>query len=313
VALADQRPEAKILSFYLDLAQSEFVRTTQAAGIPAIETVCAADLPAGPFDLFLLPFPAHGDTELARELLEQGAEVVRTGGLVAAAAETAADGHLQSEMKKLFTRIQHHPFKREGSVYVATKTAPLKKRRDFRHEFAFRDQGRLIQAVSRPGLQTHRKMAANLRPLLDAMEVRAGERVLNIGCDAGVIALAAAFRAEGVHVVAVDSNPRAIECVLAGAGKNGLTNIEAHLTAGRWNAPRGSFDLVLACPPYHSNERIADVYIDGAVTALKPGGRVMFSSKHRVWFADELSRTFDDVEADEVRSHNIIRGVRRRH
>lgn len=310
VALADRRPEAQITCFFLELPGAEFARSTQAAGVPSIEVVCAADVPVKPYDLFLLPFPSHGDLEVARDLLEQGTDALSIGGTVAVAVEIAGEKHLLAEMKKLFSRPQRHPCE-EGVIYLATKTAPLKKRRDFREEYAFRDQEKLIHGVSRPGLWSHRKLVGGLRPLLDAMEIKAGERVLNPGCDVGVLALAAAMRAEGVHVVAVDSNPRAVDCVRAGAEKNGLTNVEAHLSVGRWTQGRETFDVVLACPPYMTNDRVADVFIDGAFEALKPGGRVILSSKHRVWYADELARGFENIQVDEVREFNVIRAVKR--
>jgi len=151
-----------------------------------------------------------------------------------------------------------------------------------------------------------------LRPLLDAMEIRPGDRVLNLGCDAGVLALAAAGRAEGVQVVAVDSNTRAVSCTKEGAAKNGLSNVETHVASGRWSEGRGAFDLVLACPPYIANSRVADIYVDGAYEALKPGGRLAYSSKHRVWYVDELSRGFERINVQEVREHNVITATKRR-
>jgi 16S rRNA (guanine1207-N2)-methyltransferase len=310
VALADQRPSAEVTCFFLDVPLAEFARSTQAAGFENIDVACAADVPSKPYDLFLLPFPSHGDLELARDLLEQGTAEVREGGTVAVAVEIAGERHLKEEMKKLFARPQRHPCD-DGVIYFATKTAPLKKRREFREDFAFRDGERLIAGISRPGLWSHRKLVGGIRPLLDKMEIRAGEKVLNPGCDVGALALAAAQRAEGVKVIAVDSNPRAVECTLAGAAKNGLTNIEAHVVSGRWQKERGTFDVVLACPPYMTNERVSDVFIDGAFEALKPGGRVILSSKHRVWYADELARGFDDIQVDEVREFNMIRAVKR--
>lgn len=310
VAVADQRPSAHVTCFFLDFPLAEFARSTQAAGLENIEVVCAADVPSKPYDLFLLPFPSHGDLELARDLLEAGTAEVRDGGTVAVAVEIAGEKHLREEMKKLFGHPQRHPID-DGVLYLATKSGPLKKRREFREDFGFRDGERLITGFSRPGLWSHRKLVGGIRPLLDKMEIGAGEKVLNPGCDVGALALAAAQRAEGVKVVAVDSNPRAVECVMAAAAKHGLTNIEAHLASGRWTKERGTFDVVVACPPYMTNERVADIFIDGAFEALKPGGRVILSSKHRVWYVDELHRGFDDIQVDEVREFNVIRAVKR--
>ena len=49
--------------------------------------------------------------------------------------------------------------------------------------------------------------------------------MLDIGCGAGVVALAAAVCGEGVAVHAVDSSARAVECTRRGAELNGLGNV----------------------------------------------------------------------------------------
>ena len=145
------------------------------------------------------------------------------------------------------------------------------KMKDYSCEFAFRDRGRLIRALSRPGVFSHRHIDPGARHLIDAMEIGPGDRVLDIGCGAGTVSLAAAFRAEGVQVHAVDSNVRAIECTRIGAEFNGLANVTAELNAVGNFAGAGSFDLALANPPYYSGFRIARAFSHGP--AVTPCGR----------------------------------------
>src|SRR5207302_6985060 len=137
------------------------------------------------------------------------------GGRLLAATSSCDDQWLHGEMRKLFDKVTRRPLE-EGVLYLAAKTAPLKKRKNFECEFAFRDQGRLIKAVSRPGVFSHRSLDAGARALVNTMTVRPGDHVLDLGCGSGVVALAAAARAENVAVVAVDSHARAIECTARG-------------------------------------------------------------------------------------------------
>ena len=79
--------------------------------------------------------------------------------------------------------------------------------------------------------------------------VPAGSKVLDLGTGTGVLAIAAASQA--ARVVAVDSNPTAVECARINAGTNSVEDrMEARL--GDLFAPVAGerFDLVLCNPPY---------------------------------------------------------------
>src|SRR5262249_28311319 len=146
------------------------------------------------------------------------------GGRLISATSSEDDQWLHGQMRKLFDKVTRRP-QDGGVIYLATKTAPLKKYKNFVCEFAFRDQERLIKAVSRPGVFSHRSLDAGARALINTMVVGDGDRVLDLGCGSGAVALAAAFRASAVTVVAIDSHTRAVECTVQGAKLNELTNV----------------------------------------------------------------------------------------
>lgn len=74
------------------------------------------------------------------------------------------------------------------------------------------------------------------------------ERVLDLGCGAGALALGLAPRARSV--VATDVNPRALVFARVNAWLNGIDNIEHR--QGNWYAPVASerFDLIACAPPF---------------------------------------------------------------
>jgi release factor glutamine methyltransferase len=79
--------------------------------------------------------------------------------------------------------------------------------------------------------------------------VPAGSKVLDLGTGTGVLAIAASSSA--ARVVAVDSNPTAVECARINAGTNSVADrVEARL--GDLFAPVAGerFDLILCNPPY---------------------------------------------------------------
>ena len=194
----------------------------------------------------------------------------------------------------------------DSTVYVARKSVELRKTRDFRCEFAFRDRGNLVYAITRPGVFSHRSIDGGARQLLAAAEATPGTRVIDIGCGAGTVALALAAREPAVRVHAVDSNARAIECTLAGAARNSLTNITAELNATGEYEDAGEFDLALANPPYYADFRIAELFVNAAHRSLKPGGRLLVVAKRTDWYDEFMPAHWDDVRHWPSQKYQII-------
>ena len=79
--------------------------------------------------------------------------------------------------------------------------------------------------------------------------VPAGSRVLDVGTGSGVLAIAAA--SAGARVVAVDSNPAAVDCARINADVNGVDDrVEIRLGDLFEPVTGEKFDLVLCNPPY---------------------------------------------------------------
>lgn len=304
-ALATALPGAQVTCHLFDIYLTGETAAYVGAGEGRPTVVCAADLPAGPFDLVAIPVDPRGEAELARDLVQSAHERLTVGGRLLAAVSNPDDQWLHGEMRKLFDKVTREP-RETGVVYRAVKTAPLKKVKNFRCEFAYRDQGRLIKAVSRPGVFSHRSLDAGARALINTMTVADGQRILDIGCGSGAVSFAAAFRAQNVSVVALDSHARAVECTEQGARLNGLANVTAILNAEGEMPEPGSYDLVLGNPPYYSDYRIAEIFLEAAKRALKPGGRVLMVSKSPAWFEQRMDELFANVHLHSHKLYTVV-------
>lgn len=114
---------------------------------------------------------------------------------------------------------------------------------------------------------------------------RAGARVLDVGCGSGILSIAAA-RFGAAEIVAVDTDPIAVEATRANARRNGVVRRIAARRASLPTRDRLGFDLVLA-------NLIASLLIDLADelrAELRPGGRLLASG------------IFVDREADVLRA-----------
>src|SRR5215831_17028646 len=128
------------------------------------------------------------------------------------------------------------------------------------------------------------------------------------GCSTWVAA-AAPLRANSVSVVAVDSHTRAVECTAQGAKLNGLTNVAAILEHNGQAPDSGTYDLVLGNPPYYSDYAIAEIFLQGALQSLKPGGRLLMVAKSTAWYETRMPELFDNVQFHAHKQYTVVEGM----
>ena len=275
-----------------------------------LEIVAQTDLPEGPFDGVVVPSSHRGEGEMVRDLIQQAADRLVDGGWLACGVDNPEDRWMHDELRKVFKKVRrdaHH----HGVVYLATRDAAPKRMRNFKAEFAFRDAGNLVKVVTRPGVFSHRELDLGARALLEAVDVHVGERVLDLGCGSGAVGLALSLRQPGISLHGIDANTRAVQCTLEGAELNGLERVTAAVTATGEIPTPGTFDLAVGNPPYHSQFRIAEIFVQAARRALKPGGRVAMVTRKPEWFDARMRQFFSEIEVRESRTYYVVSGRQR--
>lgn len=113
------------------------------------------------------------------------------------------------------------------------------------------------------------------RTLVAKGQVRAEERVLDVGCGTGNVALQVAR--VGAHTVAVEPAPRLREVTAEAARKEGLTIDVLPGTASELPLPSASFDVVLSSFAMIFDPNPAAAAAEVA-RVLAPGGRLLLSA-----------------------------------
>jgi 16S rRNA (guanine1207-N2)-methyltransferase len=135
--------------------------------------------------------------------------------------------------------------------------------------------------------------------LIKSLVIAPGERVLDLGCGYGPIAVAAALDTGAGLVLGTDVNPLAVTLAARSAESLQLAPTAFALTHGYECLREGSFDVIATNPPIRAGWRVVFPMIDGAPAMLRPGGRLLAVARTRQG-ADTLMRrigaAFGNVE-----------------
>ena len=239
--ISTERRKASVMAWYLDSYRCQLASEHQLASEArdagaALSYVCESDWPLEDqqADLVMLEQPKTGEAELGRELLQTAWHHLKIGGAFVVATDNPKDKWLLEQMQVLSKSIKVRDFD-DAKVYYAIKKKPLKRQREFLCQLAFRDEGNLLQLVTRPSVFAHRKLDTGARHIMDNVEVFPDAELIEIGCGSGAVSMALAARDASASVFAIDSNARAIDCLKRGLELNGLENVTAEVTTtGCW-------------------------------------------------------------------------------
>jgi len=264
-----------------------------------LKTICSPHLPEGPWDFIRYRTgPKIMSGELSLDLLQE------IHALAPKRFELDFVGR-ESEKNDLLDKIRKDP----------------KRVRDFSARWtASVPGGAPLEFTSYPGCFCHRRQDAGGLALAEvvARELLSGEkrplRILDMGCGCGLVGflVAARLREAGwpaPELVSVDSHTRAIEATELNA-KNFNLPVEAILSDDG-TPPRmdGSFDIFVGNPPYYSDYRIADVFLETAARALQPGGTAYSVCKNAAGLEPVQRRFFPTVEILHRRGYAILRST----
>jgi 16S rRNA (guanine1207-N2)-methyltransferase len=296
--------------YQMDLHPAERLRhELEERNLPA-RVVTAADLwdlPAD-FQTVLYPAPRGGERALKIDMIEQAFHLLRPHGCFVVWSPYEADEFFPGRLKKVFGKI-HAPPAGGGTVFWCVRDGDRPRRR---HEMTF--QARVgdfpsRRFLSRPGVFSYGRFDNGSRALLECATVNAGDRVLDLGCGCGTNGVFAAQRGgpEG-STTFLDSNLRAVALAEHNARANGLGQFRTVAALVGTAAP-GTFDLVLANPPYFAQSAIAGQFVEHGRRVLRDGGRFYLVTKQVAQVGQMVADTFGEVEGVERRGYVVFSAV----
>lgn len=220
----------------------------------------------------------EADAELAADALWQGgpsavSEVALGGGRVRLAADVAdvaaIDGRWPVQVVELDSDAYLDAWRQWATPQRAGRRIVLQPSWVPAAEVAPAD----LVVVLDPGRAFGSGSHPSTRLVLAVLEdlVAGGERVLDVGCGSGVLAVTAC-RLGAAHAVALDIDPAAVDATTANASANGVgSQVEA--STGELGDLSGSFDIVLA----NIGARVLTDLAAALVERVRPGGLLVLA------------------------------------
>ena len=257
-----------------------------------LRTICAPHLPAGPWDLVRFRTgPKLMSGELALDLLQEI--------------------HL---LKPAKFELDYVGRERDRNDLLAKIRDDPDRVRDFSARWKASVPGiEPVEFTSFPGCFCHRRMDEGGLALAEvaAREIAGTDAVnlLDMGCGCGLVGLLVAKAVPRVSLVMVDSHSRAVEAAEMNAKNLGVAAEVILSDNGTPARMDGTFDVFVGNPPYYSDYRIADVFLETAKRALRPGGTCYTVCKNAAGLEPVQKRYFPEVETIRRRGYAVLRSV----
>ena len=153
--------------------------------------------------------------------------------------------------------------------------------------------------VGKPGVFAWDRLDDGTAALVDAMEIKTGDIVLDLGCGTGLAGLSCARQASRGQVVLVDADVRAVESARRTLEADETAKGEVLVSDCGSGVLDRHFDVVVTNPPFHQgvgvNYQVAHQFVRDAAQVLRPGGRLFLVANRFLRYGDLIRETFGDV------------------
>lgn len=255
--------------------------------------------PEQPFDLALLNIVWWTDAARGAELIALAARHTRPGGIVAVGGgKDAGIGAAERDLKAVVGPAVPVVYKKGHRIVAARRPEGWAGQQASAGTTTITAGGTQLTIAVQAGVFADGGLDPATALLLDTLDVPPGASVLDLGCGAGIIALAVARRDPAAALTLVDSNVVAVATA--------RRNLEINGVAGRVLASDGvaalageTFDLVASNPPFHvgrtRSEALARRFISEAHGVLRPGGALWLVANRFLRYEPHIEATFGNV------------------
>lgn len=168
-----------------------------------------------------------------------------------------------------------------------------------------------LSIETQPGLFSPSGADAGTRAMVSCVPLEPGQRLLDLGCGAGLVGIAAARRLGAENVWLTDVDPQAVRCARENAARNGVPGVRIVCGDALDAVDAADFDWILSNPPYHADFSVAKKFIEKGFNRLKVGGKLVLVVKRELWYRNKLTAIFGGVRAEQVDGYFVFTAQKR--
>lgn len=147
--------------------------------------------------------------------------------------------------------------------------------------------------------------------MLSMVEMKNGDKLLDLGCGCGVVGIAAAKIIGAENVVMCDISDSALLVARKNAARNDVGNVKIVKSDGLRDIDENNFTLILSNPPYHTDFAVAKEFIEDGFKKLALGGRMFMVTKRLDWYKNKLTAIFGGVKVAEIDGYFVFTAEKR--
>ncbi|HIE30066.1 TPA: methyltransferase domain-containing protein [Candidatus Poribacteria bacterium] len=268
------------------------------------------------FDVILMWHAAHLGKDFCFEMIQKSKRCLKMGGAFYIAIKTKKGAKsVASFMERIYGNVETVEKSQGYRILKSIRKPDAGEEIEESYEYQITTEllGKSYTFQTRPGVFSRKKIDAGTLLLIETMNIRESDTVLDLGCGYGPLGVVASHIAHKGEVFLVDTNIRAIRCARHNIAANGCHNARAYVSDG-FEAVNGiDFDVICSNPPTHSGKDVILPFIRGSYRQLKSKGQIFLVVAKPQMYLKMLQQTFGNAEIiRQSERYTVISAVKTR-
>lgn len=147
--------------------------------------------------------------------------------------------------------------------------------------------------------------------MLSRVDIKPGDKVLDLGCGYGAVGITAARFTPPENVYMLDNDDIALTAARNNAVRNGAAGVRVVKSDAYAGLDEIGFDLILSNPPYQTDFSVPKTFIEKGFNRLKIGGRFFMVTKRKLWYKNKFIAIFGGVKIFEEDGYFVFEAEKR--
>ncbi|MBN2830259.1 MAG: methyltransferase [Candidatus Cloacimonetes bacterium] len=301
-------PEAEICVHNIDKYYTDKIeKNLRRNKLDKIKVFCTPDIPEEKYDaVFIQCSKANAIKELYIDWVDETYAYLKKKGKLVVGLETR-EVWLEDHIKLLFGSITFNNYKQSGTSLISRKNdekeIPLFPRDSFECRLTAEES---MPLTSRPGVFAHHRVDGGAYSLMHIAEAKDGDKVFDMGCGIGTVGIGLAKKHYLSGITFVDSNARALESTRHNCKINKIIDTTFILDAEGATSIKNSFDVYLANPPYFTQYKIAELFVETGYRVLKRGGNAWLVARNADKLKEIMMELFGNAKVIRYEGYEVV-------